>query len=324
MDEMILCDRKPGWWYEGRCRDSVRQEGTWWVMATTRPPLDAVERAKIDIAPEAVAPQAAKLRDRAFAAIIDIVLDLGAAWVLAMAIFALVAATSPSVHGGGSSSQPGLARVWLWVLLPVCYVLLAVTQEVWVLQRHGTTVGRSRVGLRVVSTTDAPLTVGRLLLRLLLGAKGPIGPITVLYQIAGGEGFQDTVARTRVVKAPREGAVITGRLAYLPGILAALAGVMVVLGLLLLTRFESLFIDLGAGAALIPRIATEVRRWAALWAPAGALALGLVWLRPRNRFDAVAAWWMSIILISLAVIGLLVLGLAGLLSILSLYTGLSG
>lgn len=293
-------------------------------MATARPPLDAVERAKIDIAPEPAAPQAAELRGRAFAAIIDTVLDLGAAWVLAMAISALVAAASSTAPGTESASQPGSARVWLWAFLPLCYVLVAVTQEVWVLQRHGTTVGRSRLGLRVESTTVAPLTFGRLFLRLLLGAKGPIAPITILYQIAGGEGFQDTVARTRVVKGPREGAVITGRLAYLPGILSALAGMMVVLGLLLLTRFETLFIDLGASAALIPRLATELRRWALLWAPAGGLAVALVWLRPRSRFDAIAAWWLSVILIVLAGIGLLVLGPMGLMSILSCYTSLSG
>jgi hypothetical protein len=163
-----------------------------------------------------------------------------------------------------------------------------------------------------------------LLLRLLLGPKGPIGPITALYQIAGGEGFQDTVAATRVVKVTDEGAVVTGKLAYLPGILSALAAVMAALGLLLLSRFETLFIDLGAGAALIPRIATMVRCWAFLWAPAGVLALGLIWLQPRSRFDVIAAWSMSVILIVLAVIGLLVLGPVGLMSILSAYGTLSG
>ncbi len=293
-------------------------------MALTREPLDAVERAKTEIASEPAPPQAAELRDRALAAIIDIVLDLGVGWVVAAAIFALVAAASPSIEGAHSGQSLGSPRAWLWVLLPICYVLSVLVQEIWVLRRHGTTVGRSRLGLRVESTTDQPLTPGRLLLRLLLGAKGPLAPITVLYQVAGGQGFQDTVAGTRVVKPKGESAIVVGRLAYLPGILSAMAAAMIVLGLLLLTRFESLFIDLGAGAALIPRIATEVRRWAVLWAPAGALALGLVWLRPRNRFDAVAAWWMSIILISLAVIGLLALGLAGLISILSLYTRLSG
>ena len=146
----------------------------------------------------------------------------------------------------------------------------------------------------------------------------------MLQSLVCAQAIHDTAAGTRVVVAEPEAAVVVGKLAYLPGILSALAATMIAMGLLLLSRFEALFVDVNAASAPIARIAAEVRRWAVLWSPPALLAVALVWHRPRSRFDVTAAWWISIVLLTLAAVGLLVLGPIGLMSILSVHVTLSG
>ena len=292
-------------------------------MVMTREPLDAVERAKRDEAPRQPLKQAG-LQERARAVAIDLVLSIGVAWVAAVAVFSVVCAATRAPEGGEYANDVGSARVWLWAMLPVAYLLFGLIHEVYVLHRHGTTVGKSRLRLRVESATEAPLTYSRLLVRFLLGPKGPLAPVTVLQSLVCAQAVHDTAAGTRVVVAEPEAAVVVGKLAYLPGILSALAAAMIVLGLLLLTRFEALFVELNETSAPVARIAAEVRQWATVWTPPGVLAVVLVWLQPRGRFDVIAAWWISIVLLVLAVIGLLVLGPIGLMSILSLHMTLPG
>jgi hypothetical protein len=284
-----------------------------------------LERAGVAETPRAPAAQLPGLLARSVAVVIDLVLYLGVGWVLAAVLFAVVCAVSWAATGAGDYPPAlGAARLWLWVLFPCAYVLFAATQEVLVLGRQGTTIGKSRAGLRVESCTQEPLTSRRLLLRFLLGPKGPIAPISVVYYLIRGAGLHDRVAGSRVVNAAPEAAVVTGKLAYLPGILSAMGAAMILMGLPMLFRFRALLAELGSPPTAIALTAAEVQWWAFLWAPAGALAIALVWLPPRTRLEISASWWISVGLLILGIVGLMTLVPVGLLSMMSLYQTLSG
>jgi uncharacterized RDD family membrane protein YckC len=73
----------------------------------------------------------------------------------------------------------------------------------WFWKRGGQTLGMRAWRLRIFSTIDAPMTWGRLLLRL-LASLGGVGTLLVLFDIKHKQSLQDRVANTEVLYLSKE------------------------------------------------------------------------------------------------------------------------
>ncbi len=73
----------------------------------------------------------------------------------------------------------------------------------WFWKKGGQTLGMRAWRLRIYSTTDAPMTWGRLVLRL-ISALGGLGTLLVLVDFKNKQSLQDRVANTEVLLLTKE------------------------------------------------------------------------------------------------------------------------
>lgn len=73
----------------------------------------------------------------------------------------------------------------------------------WFWKRGGQTLGMRAWRLRIFSTVDEPVTMGRLLTRLIASLCG-LGTLLVLFDIKEKQSLQDRLAKTEVLKLSKE------------------------------------------------------------------------------------------------------------------------
>lgn len=87
--------------------------------------------------------------------------------------------------------------IQIWVILWVAGFFL------WFWKRGGQTLGMRAWRLRIFSTNDAPVTWGRLVIRL-IASLGGLGTLLVLFDVKNKQSLQDRVAHTEVLKLTKE------------------------------------------------------------------------------------------------------------------------
>jgi len=73
----------------------------------------------------------------------------------------------------------------------------------WFWQRGGQTLGMRAWRLRIYSTIDEPMTLPRLIVRL-IASLGGLGTLLVLFDVKHKQSLQDRVAKTEVLKLTKE------------------------------------------------------------------------------------------------------------------------
>ncbi|MBU2979527.1 RDD family protein [Alteromonas sp. C1M14] len=87
--------------------------------------------------------------------------------------------------------------IQIWVGLWVAGFFL------WFWKKGGQTLGMRAWRLRIYSTVDAPMTWGRLTLRL-IASLGGVGTLLVLLDFKNKQSLQDRVAKTEMLKLSKE------------------------------------------------------------------------------------------------------------------------
>ncbi|WP_416351155.1 RDD family protein [Alteromonas sp. 14N.309.X.WAT.G.H12] len=87
--------------------------------------------------------------------------------------------------------------IQIWVGLWVAGFFL------WFWKKGGQTLGMRAWRLRIYSTVDAPMTWGRLFVRL-LASLGGLGTLLVLFDIKHKQSLQDRLAKTEVLRLTKE------------------------------------------------------------------------------------------------------------------------
>lgn len=103
--------------------------------------------------------------------------------------------SEPNELLGESMLYKSIIQVWVGLWIAGFFL--------WFWKRGGQTLGMRAWRLRIFSTSDEPVTWGRLILRL-IASLGGLGTLLVLFDVKNKQSLQDRVAKTEVLKLTKE------------------------------------------------------------------------------------------------------------------------
>ncbi|MDC8832505.1 RDD family protein [Alteromonas gilva] len=136
-------------------------------------------------------------------ALVATAVGMCAAMVLIVALVVSLKNGWLSLQGYGEPNELLQQSVLYKTLIQVWVVLWVSVFFLWFWKRGGQTLGMRAWRLRIFSTTDAPVTWSRLVLRLVSSLAG-LGTLLVLFDVNNKLSLQDRVAKTEVLKLTKE------------------------------------------------------------------------------------------------------------------------
>lgn len=135
--------------------------------------------------------------------LVAVAVGMCAAMVMTVVMVVLLKNGVLDMHGAAEPADYIQSSVLYKTLIQVWVGLWVVAFFLWFWRRGGQTLGMRAWRLRIYSTIDAPMTWGRLILRLLTSLCG-LGTLLVLVDFKNKLALQDRVAHTEVLHLTKE------------------------------------------------------------------------------------------------------------------------